>query len=1037
MAMNRIMTMAEKEIRDYAQRQMERAEQRENIVFTEKQKEQVLEYAAMTGDDYAIRKMVRNLADAVRSSDEEKVDEILWDARAIIDAFPDRSVGMAELKGYGYTADDMLPLRQEMALELHRVGEKVYCLQSDGSHGDYASREMILEHEGLYGIEKDAWQRMQEQEDEIDFEEVGLYQPLMIDLDRDEALRMFNAGETVFLITTYPRPIAVRERMEIERGPEHYQMEREDVERIRTLEKRMQEYPQIKSLKEAQLLLGTENRYGIYQIVEGSPGREYEFMDLNFIERHGYQVKKEDYELIYSDKMLYGDTLDSLYEKFNIAHPADYTGHSLSVSDIVVLNENGNVKAYFVDSISFRELPDFLQLEPELNQEELAYRIGDQYFAIQVATEGYDYSFYDTEYKLMDGGLLDNPDISMREAVQDILEDEGLVQLERIPMEYDELLEKVEKVEAEILQEARSQRKRVPVISDHTETEAGLNGTSRSEIEETVWAIAQAEIIENDLDARIQAVRVYGSRTRDGLYNEDSDLDVVIAYEGTVREDDLFSVLNEAGYKVGNMKVDMNPIRPDKTGTLEDFLEKSERYLDEKTEQMKASGEYKPLVKVEELEEANYNMIDNVLNNMPPKKEPYLEYYAAECDEYHSLGNIYKSINLDEIVAKYQEIIDDPTLSYYGNGMGIIYRDPNDTFYDEAEVSLVSRKTIRGDNLDDVAFLAALPLVHEALEKIVEAFPDFRYYPPKELNVHYYPEKMTADELAAALDQLAEDFDFYDYHDNFSPEEDMVETVALELRCGYAHKYIPFLKDIVDEECGESSRAEELLEKLKAYQPEIPETAVPVVRINFCEDKEMNISGYQNLGSLDEITAKMDEDLSSKADPKTGMPEKTVQMYFTIYYPDHNQMQELKGKINIGDGNGGIVSQLKNQNEMKLHDESWLNYQKAKGEESFQAYMADLTDMQEHVLPYLQSFCSLEEKTLEKVEGAVKASVTGEKKSPERAMSDKGALKQGSLLENKKTMKKKKSIHERLKINKEIIAKQQGKDSKAKGVELA
>ena len=445
------------------------------------------------------------------------------------------------------------------------------------------------------------------------------------------------------------------------------------------------------------------------------------------------------------------------------------------------------------------------------------------------------------------------------------------------------------------------------------------------------------------------------------------------------------------------------------------------------------------MAKVEELEESNYNMIDNILNNMPPKKEPYLEYYAAECDEYHSLGKIYKSTNLDEILAKYQEIIDDPTLSYYGNGMGIIYRDPNDIFYDEAEVSLISRKTIRGDNLDDVAFLAALPMVHEALEKIVEAFPDFRYYPPKELDVHYYPEKMNADELAAALDQLAEDFDHYDYHDNFSPEEDMVETVALELRCGYAHRYIPFLKDIIDEECEESPRAEELLEKLKAYQPEIPETAVPVVRINFCEDKEMDISGYQKLGSLDEITAKMDSELASQADSKTGMSEKTVQMYFTIYYPDRDQMQELKGKINIGDGNGGIVSQLKNQNEMKLNDESWMNYQKGKGEESFQAYMADLTDMQEHVLPYLQSFCSLEERAHEKVEGPVKSSVTGEKKLPERAASDKGALKLSSLLENKKTNgnKERKSIHERLKINKEIIAKQQGKDSKEKGVELA
>ena len=1029
MAMNRNMTMAEKEVRDYAQKQMERAEQRENILFTEEQKEQIMEYAAMTGDDYDIRKMVRDFAASLRFSDEEKVDEILRAAREKIDGFPDRSVGMAELKGYGYTADDMFPLRQEMALELHRVGEKVYCLQSDGSRGDYASREMILEHEGLYGIEKEAWQRMQEQEDEIDFEEAGLYQPPMTDLDRNEALRMFDAGENVYLITTYPRPIAVRERMEIERGSEYYQMENEDVERIRSLEKRMQEYPQIKSLKEAILLLGTENRYGIYQIIDGSPGREYEFMDLNFIERHGYQVKKEDYELIYSDEMRYGDTLDSLYEKFNIDHPADYTGHSLSVSDIVVLNENGKVKSYFVDSISFRELPDFLQLEPELNREEVAYRIGDQYFAIQVATEGYDYSFYDKEYKLMDGGILDDPDVSMRQAIQNILEDEGLEQLERIPVDYDELQEKAEEVEAEILQEARSQGKRVPAISDHTEVEAGLNGMSRSEIEETVWAIAQAEIIENDLDARIQAVRVYGSRTRDGLYKEDSDVDVVIAYEGTVREDDLFSVLNEAGYKTGNMKVDMNPIRPDKTGTLEDFLEKSERYLDEKTEQMKASEEYKPLAKVEELEEANYNMIDNVLNNMPPKKEPYLEYYAAECDEYHSLGNIYKSTNLDEILAKYRELIDDPTVRYYGNGMGIIYRDPNDTFYDEAEVSLVNRKTIRGDSLDDVAFLASLPMVHEALEKIVEAFPDFRYYPPKELDVHYYPEKMNADELAAALDQLAEDFDHYDYHDNFSPEEDMVETVALELRCGYAHRYIPFLKDIIDEECEESPRAEELLEKLKAYQPEIPETAVPVVRINFCEDKEMDISGYQKLGSLDEITAKMDAELASQADPKNGMSEKTVQMYFTIYYPDRDQMQELKGKINIGDGNGGIVNQLKNQNEMKLHDESWLNYQKGKGEEAFQAYMADLTDMQEHVLPYLQSFCSLEERAPER---------TVEPTAVSKYEMEAGKTIASVGNEKSKTVQtERKSIHERLKINKEIIAKQQGKDSKEKGVELA
>lgn len=69
-----------------------------------------------------------------------------------------------------------------------------------------------------------------------------------------------------------------------------------------------------------------------------------------------------------------------------------------------------------------------------------------------------------------------------------------------------------------------------------------------------------------------------------------------------------------------------------------------------------------------------------------------------------------------------------------------------------------------------------------------------------------------------------------------------------------------------------------------------------------------------------------------------------------------------KGKIDIGTGNGGILSQLKMQNEMKLTDESWISYQQGKGNEEYQKYMEDLTDMQNHVLPYLQSFCSLEEK---------------------------------------------------------------------------
>lgn len=815
MALNKNMTMEEREIRDFAQRQIDWAEQT-GLSFTEDMREQVMNYASMTGDEYLIRKLVRSLAEAVRSSDAEKVEELLDDARAEIQSFPDSTIGMAEMRGYGYTNDDMYPLRRQEALELHRVGEKIFCLQPDGSIGEYASREMIMEHDGIYGIEKTAWQRMMEQDEEMD--ELDNLLPPMVVIGKDEALKMYDAGETVYLITTYSYPIAVRERLEIERGADHYQMERDALERMKALEVKMQEYPQITSLKEVKLLLGNQNMYGIYQIENDTPGRNYKFMNLSFIERHGYQIHKEDYKMVYADRLWQGDTLDSLYEKFNIAHPEDYTGHSLSVSDIVVLNENGTVKAYFVDSISFRELPDFLHLEPEQGMDEIAYQIGDQYFAIQVATEGYDYSFYDKEMKLMDGGVYDNPDISIREAIDILLKEEGLDGVERIPVDYEELREKAEQVEQEILRVAR--------------------------------------------------------------------------------------------------------------------------------EQMKVSGEYKPLAKVEELEEANYNMIDNVINNIPTKKGPYLEYYAAECDEFHNMAKYYKSTDLNEIIEQYQKIIDDPSLTYFGNGMGFVYRDPDDSYYDEAEVTIVSGKSIRGDNLDNVAFMAALPVVREALETVRDAFPDFRYYPPKDIREQLFPENMNADELAAALNTLAGDFDFYDYQDRFNPEEDL-EIIAAEIRCGNAHQYFSYLKDIVDTECKESLRAEVLLEKLKSYQPEVPERMEPIVMVNYCEDGELSDRKFQDFGELDKIVSDMDAELSAKVDEKTGLPEKTIQMYFTIYYPDREQMQKMQGKINIGEGNGGIVSQLKLQNEMKLTDESWLNYQKAKGEDSFKAYMADLTDMQE------------------------------------------------------------------------------------------
>ncbi len=62
-------------------------------------------------------------------------------------------------------------------------------------------------------------------------------------------------------------------------------------------------------------------------------------MNMNYIMDHNIIIRKEDYELVYSAKMFINDSLDSLYERFNIDRPNDFTGHSMSVGDIIVVND--------------------------------------------------------------------------------------------------------------------------------------------------------------------------------------------------------------------------------------------------------------------------------------------------------------------------------------------------------------------------------------------------------------------------------------------------------------------------------------------------------------------------------------------------------------------------------------------------------------------------------------------------------------------------------------------------------------------------
>ena len=125
----------------------------------------------------------------------------------------------------------------------------------------------------------------------------------------------------------------------------------------------------------------------------------------------------------------------------------------------------------------------------------------------------------------------------------------------------------------------------VSVISDFrkktTEQFHPIDGMSAGEIEEMVSYYVQTKIIENDLDAQVENVIISGSRCR-GIDKNGSDLDVVVDYKGTIREEDFFNILHEDGFTIAGIVVDINPITEDKTGLLAEYLESAEQYLIEK-----------------------------------------------------------------------------------------------------------------------------------------------------------------------------------------------------------------------------------------------------------------------------------------------------------------------------------------------------------------------------------------------------------------------------------------------------------------------
>ena len=945
-------------------------------VYDTDERNLIMNHAYKLDDMYKTTSLAHSLAE--QKDDLPMLLETIKAAEEEIDFLPDGMVGLSQMHEYGYSWDEMLPLTKDRASELFGEDVSVYQLHADGSETLVEDRAALQGHDGLFGVEKSDWNAYLE------------YQSMKQELEDSEPNR------------------------------------------------------------EAQLLYGNESRFGIYQLKDTEETRDIRFMNMDYLEKEGISVSRENYTLVYTGELKEGMSLEDIYTQFNIDHPADFTGHSLSVSDVVVLHQDGENTSHYVDSVGYREIPGFTKelsvsaevtvekaevmeetaeilegaaaentavepdddkvsyyviedlstwaenspeksklerfdslpeavakfaeyrgedvedkpdmaratlgfnvngsefdlihvrnhenclsldfthsraaeessrfmddlqtlyhevgfdkvrvhremspeeikdfvkqrfehqlkssglddislymdrfdtlygqgkmehLMPTANQKqivedvpfmewenpyidtksqtmgreetELAFRLADRYISIQEATEGYDYTIYDMNYRELDGGVYDNPDITIRQALDEIVTDlkepmhrselEGSIRTddELIPIDYDGLMEKAEQAEKGHLEERI--RNEVPeameskVIADFkAKTEElfhGINGQTQEDIELNVYAYLQSKIDEYGMDIQLVDMAVSGSRCR-GLEGAGSDLDVVVEYRGGENEDALFNAFNEDGFKIGGVKVDINPITEGKTGTLGEYLLGVEAYLEEKRAAMQEKA-------AEQAQE---------------EKRTVVTLTVAECGEFHNFGEYHEDIaGVEEAIAIFNRI--PPERMNAIPSIGINIHTEGTESYEDTQMDIVSGRVADLEILDYVPEITDNPKAVEVIAELIDKLPD--------IEVRGSLEKWQAAFLAAEMDQLSYNYDTVQYNQTVEDREAQIANITEDIRNGNTGYLNDFLNALISDSIREgmtdifgkgtelddsegvqtARKAKELLDKLTEYKP--------------------------------------------------------------------------------------------------------------------------------------------------------------------------------------------------------------------------
>ena len=288
----------------YAHRLIEAAEDASRGNFTDSQRNLIVNFAYKMDDKDEVLGLVNRMMTAIRRPGSEYTRSLMNETQAQIDNFPDGMIGFTEMHEAGIRLEHMYPLEKNRAVELYREGAEVFLLHGNPDNPEQAGQILAETENAILGHDG-----------------------------------IFGITETEWEVHKEREAAIARQE----------KLEQDSAEKI----------------DETLLLHGESGRFAIYQMDTGGE-HTYQFMGFESAQKLGYSIDGKDYRMVYAAPWTPTITLDDIFERFNINRPNDFHGHSLSVSDVIVINRTAETKAYYVDSFGFEELPDFVQQRMEI-----------------------------------------------------------------------------------------------------------------------------------------------------------------------------------------------------------------------------------------------------------------------------------------------------------------------------------------------------------------------------------------------------------------------------------------------------------------------------------------------------------------------------------------------------------------------------------------------------------------------------------------------------------------------------------------------